>query len=59
MKKRITIDVLKSSFEGTMKTTAMVLLIVVIAHFLNFVLQTIGATQFITTFMEGLNLYMD
>lgn len=55
-RKRINIEVLKKSFEGTMKTTAMVLMIVVVAHFLNFVLQTIGATQFITTFMDNLGL---
>ncbi|PPR77821.1 MAG: C4-dicarboxylate TRAP transporter large permease protein DctM [Alphaproteobacteria bacterium MarineAlpha2_Bin1] len=55
-RKRINLEVLKRSFEGTMKTTSMVLLIVVVAHFLNFVLQTIGATQFITDFMDNLGL---
>ena len=39
-----------------MRTTAMVTLIVVIAFFLNFVLQSIGVTAFVSNFMESLDI---
>ena len=55
-RKRINRTVLLMAFEGTMRTTAMVTLIVVIAFFLNFVLQSIGVTAFVSNFMEGLNI---
>lgn len=55
-RRRITTQVLLRAFEGTMRTTSMVTLIVVIAFFLNFVLQSIGITSFVTDFMEGLNV---
>jgi tripartite ATP-independent transporter DctM subunit len=55
-RRRIDGRVLLTAFEGTMRTTAMVSLIVVMAFFLNFVLQSIGVTQFVNDFMEGLDL---
>jgi C4-dicarboxylate transporter DctM subunit len=55
-RKRVNRTVLLMAFEGTMRTTAMVTLIVVIAFFLNFVLQSIGVTAFVSNFMEGLNI---
>lgn len=55
-RRRINRTVLLMAFEGTMRTTAMVTLIVVIAFFLNFVLQSIGVTAFVSDFMEGLNI---
>ncbi|HIF11121.1 MAG TPA: TRAP transporter large permease, partial [Sneathiellales bacterium] len=55
-RKRISGPVLLAAFEGTMRTTAMVTLIVVIAFFLNFVLQSLGIIQFVEDFMEGLNV---
>ncbi len=55
-RRRINRTVLLMAFEGTMRTTAMVTLIVVIAFFLNFVLQSIGVTQFVSDFMEGLDV---
>ena len=55
-RRRINKDVMLRAFEGTMRTTAMVTLIVVIAFFLNFVLQSIGITGFVTDFMEGLSV---
>ena len=41
---QLTIAMLKSAFEGTMRTTAMVMLIIMAAFFLNLVLATIGLT---------------
>lgn len=44
------------ALEGTMRTTAMVMLIVLAAMFLNFVLSVIGLTQVLTGFILGLGL---
>ena len=43
-----------SALEGAMRTTAMVMLIVMSAFFLNFVMVSIGLTGKITDFMRGL-----
>ncbi len=43
-----------SALEGAMRTTAMVMLIVLAAFFLNFVMVSIGLTGKITDFMKGL-----
>jgi tripartite ATP-independent transporter DctM subunit len=53
---RLSIAMLKEAFEGTMKATAMVMLIVVAAYFLNFVISTIGLTTMLTNFIENLGL---
>ncbi len=53
---RLSIAMLKEAFEGTMKSTAMVMLIVVAAYFLNFVISTIGLTTMLTNFIENLGL---
>jgi tripartite ATP-independent transporter DctM subunit len=45
MRGRLTVDVLLRSFEGTVRTTAMVMAIVIAAYFLNFVLSTLGLTD--------------
>jgi len=47
---------LLEAFENTMKTTAMVMLIIVAAYFLNFVITAIGLTGALTAFMSGLGL---
>lgn len=44
-RRRLSVDVLLRTFEGTARTTSMVMLIVVAALFLNFVLSTIGLTD--------------
>jgi len=44
-----------SALEGAMRTTAMVMLIVTSAFFLNFVMVSIGLTGKITDFMKGLD----
>ena len=47
---------LRRAFEGTMRTTAMVMFIIVAAYFLNFVLAGIGLTALLTDFIADLNL---
>jgi tripartite ATP-independent transporter DctM subunit len=47
---------LRSVFEGTMRTTAMIMLIIIAAQFLNFVLASIGLTDGIGKLIEGLGL---
>lgn len=52
----LTFDMLKHACEATMRTTAMIMLIIVAALFLNFVLTTIGLTQQLTEFIKSLGL---
>ena len=47
---------LKAAFEGTMRTTAMIMLIVLAAIFLNFVLGFLGVTQALIRFVSELGL---
>ncbi len=53
---RLSFAMLRDAFEGTMRSTAMVMLIVIAAYFLNFVISTIGLTTQLTNFIEGLGL---
>jgi tripartite ATP-independent transporter DctM subunit len=52
----LTIDMLKHAIEGTMRTTAMIMLIILAAIFLNFVLASIGLTTALADFIVGLGL---
>ncbi|MCW5659897.1 MAG: TRAP transporter large permease [Burkholderiaceae bacterium] len=47
---------LREALLGTMKSTAMIMFIVVAAYFLNFVMSSIGLTTRLTDFMQGLGL---
>jgi TRAP-type C4-dicarboxylate transport system permease large subunit len=47
---------LRDAVEGTMRSTAMVMLIVVAAYFLNFVISAIGLTTQLTGYIERLGL---
>ncbi len=47
---------LREAVEGTMKTTAMVMLIILAAYFLNFVISAIGLTTVLTGAIEHLGL---
>ncbi len=47
---------LKAVFEGTMRTTAMIMLIIIAAQFLNFVLANIGVTDGVAKAIEALGL---
>jgi len=49
-------DMLREVFEGTMRTTAMVMLIILAAVFLNFALAQIGVTKQLTDYVLGLGL---
>ncbi|MBA2413661.1 MAG: TRAP transporter large permease subunit, partial [Burkholderiaceae bacterium] len=52
--RRLSWHMLKDVLEGTMRTTAMVMLIIVAAYFLNFVISAIGLTTQLTDFIERL-----
>jgi tripartite ATP-independent transporter DctM subunit len=52
----LNLEMLKKAVEGTMRTTAMVMLIILAAIFLNFVLAAIGLTQLLTAYIEGLGM---
>ncbi len=53
---RLSFAMLREAFEGTMRSTAMLMLIVVAAYFLNFVISAIGLTTQLTNFIEELGL---
>lgn len=53
---KLTIDMLRQALEGTMRTTSMIMLIILAAVFLNFVLSVIGLTQALADFVTGLGL---
>jgi tripartite ATP-independent transporter DctM subunit len=52
----LSIKMLKESFEGTMRTTGMIMLIILAAVFLNFVLGFIGVTQALLQTVTDLGL---
>lgn len=52
----LSITMLKEAFEGTMRTTAMIMLIILAAVFLNFILGFMGVTQEILQAIEALGL---
>lgn len=54
--KRLSIAMLKEVMENTMRTTAMVMMIIVAAYFLNFIISAIGLTTMLTDYIAGLGL---
>jgi len=52
--RRLSIKMLQAVFKGTMRTTAIIMLIIVAAMFLNFVLATIGLTTMLTNSIVNL-----
>jgi C4-dicarboxylate transporter DctM subunit len=54
--KTLSFQMLRDAFEGTMRTTAMIMLIVFAAIFLNFVLGFMGITQAMLNFIAALGL---
>jgi len=50
----LNVTMLKEAFEGTMRTTAMIMLIILAAVFLNFILGFIGVTQALINFIAAL-----
>src|SRR5436309_5742207 len=54
--RRLTTQALLNAFEGTMRTTAMIMAILLAAYFLNFVITSIGLTGQVNYFITGLGL---
>jgi tripartite ATP-independent transporter DctM subunit len=54
--RRLTLTMLRESIEGTMKATAMIMLIVISAAFLNFIMSATGLTDAITSSITGLGV---
>ncbi len=54
--RRLTIPMMRDVLEGTMKSTAMIMLIVVGAAFLNFIMSATGLTNALTATITGLNV---
>ncbi len=54
--RRLSVSMLIEVFENTMRTTAMIMLIIVAAYFLNFVITGIGLTNLITGAVASLGL---
>src|SRR5690606_13296030 len=54
--RRLTLTMLREVFEGTMKSTAMIMLIVIGAAFLNFIMSGIGLTSAITQAIADLDV---
>ena len=52
----LSLNMIRAAIEGTMRTTSMILLIILAAVFLNFVLSVIGLTQALADFVTGLGL---
>jgi len=52
----LNIEVLKQSIRGTIRTTGMIMFIVIAASFLNFVLVSIGLTDDLSDFIENLEI---
>jgi C4-dicarboxylate transporter DctM subunit len=53
---RLSLRMLRESLEGTMRSTAMIMLILLAANFLNFVFARMGMTRQLTAFLDGLNI---
>lgn len=56
VERRVSFSMLRGVAEGTMRTTAMIMLIIMAAQFLNFVLASIGLTDGLGKLIEGLGL---
>lgn len=54
--RKLTLRTLLSAFEGTMRTTAMIMAILLAAYFLNFVITSIGLTGQVNRFITNLGL---
>jgi len=55
-RRRLTVRMLLHAFEGTMRTTAMIMAILIAAYFLNFVITSIGLTNQVNRFITDLGL---
>lgn len=55
-RRRLSLTMLRLAFEGTMRTTAMIMAILMAAYFLNFVITSIGLTGQVNRFITELGL---
>jgi C4-dicarboxylate transporter, DctM subunit len=55
-RRRLSVAMLRGCCEGTMRTSAMVVLIILAAYFLNFVISAIGLTEKINEFVTSMGL---
>ena len=53
---KLRLSFFKAVIEGTMRTTAMIMLILIAAKFLNFILASIGLTEMLSKFLNELGL---
>jgi C4-dicarboxylate transporter DctM subunit len=58
LERKLNLAMMRAVLEGTMRTTAMIMLIILAAQFLNFVLASIGFTDGMGKLIEGLGLGM-
>ena len=58
VERTLSLAMMRAVLEGTMRTTAMIMLIIMAAQFLNFVLASIGFTDGMGKLIEGLGLGM-
>lgn len=56
LNRTLSVAMLREAFEGTMRTTAMIMLIILAAVFLNFILGFMGVTQALIKFISDLGL---
>jgi len=54
--RRVNLHMLREVVEGTMRTTAMIMLILLAAYFLNFILASVGLTSMLTEFINHLGM---
>ncbi|MFK5926827.1 MAG: TRAP transporter large permease [Desulfuromusa sp.] len=54
--RKISLTMLREVVEGTMRTTAMIMLILLAAYFLNFILASIGLTDMLAEFVNSLGM---
>jgi C4-dicarboxylate transporter, DctM subunit len=55
-RRRVSFAMLRATVEGTMRTSAMIMAILIAAHFLNFVLTAIGLTRAVEDWVTNLGL---
>ena len=55
-RKNLNFTMLREAFEGTMRTSSMIMLIILVAVFLNFVLGFIGVTQAMTNAIKAMGV---
>ncbi len=54
--RKVSLVMLREVVEGTMRTTAMIMLILLAAYFLNFILASVGLTSLLTDFVNHLGM---